>query len=821
MPRMPDFTDVPRSGRANTGSVPRAPREFISDAVGRAGETLLKIEAADKDAENRQLQVNENVAAGRLKVKRQEKDEQDSLELAAARADWNKRRLNEENLYQFESNPKVDDWEPSYGKNIGKHKAASAALISDPKLRQRFEMEADVDATEGTIRVRNRVLGIASDTRRAKGLQSIDDNLQLALTPGLPPKEVDKLFADARRNIDNMVMSGVLTPEQAIEQRKRFTERYANAKVKMDLQQDPEGTYRRLQGGAAGEVYYSKLSSKESGGSDTASPGTSSALGRYQFTEGTWADVMQAHPELGLTKDGRTNRAQQERAIRAFTSDNAKTLESAGIDASEANLYLAHFLGAGGAIQALKAPPGTIAAELMPDAAKANPTIFFAGKGDSTRPRTIAEVIALQTKGFSGSDGPAPDYYQFIQPEERASYSAAAEAEYASRVKVQRDTMALEKYQLKTAMADDIAQIRETGKASDIDPQTIINTLGPDDAAKWIDDRKAAARTFNAVTAMDSMSNDDIEIHLQSLEPAAGDPDFATAQKTYDAAERKAEKLRSLRLSDPAKSVDASPVVREALKSLDPEDPKSVQAVAAARLAAQEQVGIPKAMRQPITRSEAKQIIAPIERIIDMTDAQIVAATGASGGDRAARRASIKEVNRQAEEQIRATVDAIETAYGPLADDVLAFAIAESVRDKEIGNLATRVFKKIAAGERVTISETSGLEAAKDANVADRGMQGTLPKPQNSPETGLPGAGSNPPSQPEKPNPAPGNSPGAERRQNAKQQQSQKPRRPTAREGKPWPSQKDVTTLLKNPGMAAQFDRLYGQGAAAEWLPKE
>lgn len=823
-PRMPDWTDV-RQNQINTGQVRRAPKEFVSEAVGRVGETFMREEKLNNAEEDRQLQVNENVAAGRLKVKRQEKDEKDTLELATARTDWAKRRLNEESLYTQDQNPDYGKWEGTYGKNIGKHKAASAALISDPKLRAKFEMEQDVDITEGNVRLKNRVQDIVRGDRRAAGINSIEDSLNLATTPGLPPEEVDKIFAATRKNIDNMVVAGVLTPEQAVEQRRRFAERFANAKVKADIQRDPEGAYRHLQGGAAGEVYYRKLAGKESGGSDTASPDTSSALGRYQFTAGTWADVMKAHPELGLTKDGRTNRSQQERAIRAFTSDNAKALQDAGIDASEANLYLAHFLGAGGAIKALKAAPGAIAAEMMPEAAKANPTIFFAGKGENMRPRTIAEVIALQTKGFSGQDGPAPTYYQFLPPEERATFSAAAEAEYASRVKAEREASDLAKYQLKSQMADDLAQIRETGKATDIDPQTIIQTLGPDDAAKWIDDRRAAAKTYEAVTSMETMTNEDMDAHLQSLEPQAGDPNFADAQKTYDAAERKAKKLQDLRLKDPAKSVETMPTVREALKKLNPDDPKSVQAVTAARLAGQEQVGIPKPMRQPVTRAEAKQIIAPIERIIDMTDAQVVAATGSAGANKETRKASIKEINRQAEEQIRATVDAIEHAYGPYSDEVLAFAIAESVRDKEIGNLATRVFKKIAAGQAVSINDTASLDHAQEAVTADKGITGTMPKPVSAPQTAAPAPGSNAPAQPAKAAPAPASPPGrtVQPTSGRRSNEGYRPPRtsPWQRPGKPWPSQKDVNTLLKNPVMASEFDKVYGDGAAADWLPKE
>lgn len=111
--------------------------------------------------------------------------------------------------------------------------------------------------------------------------------------------------------------------------------------------------------------YLSSIRSAESGGNDAAKNPTSSATGRYQFIESTWAGVMKKHPELGLTADGRLDPVQQELAIRAFTSDNAKTLAAAGIEATGGNLYAAHFLGAGGASAVLSAADDALVADLV------------------------------------------------------------------------------------------------------------------------------------------------------------------------------------------------------------------------------------------------------------------------------------------------------------------------------------------------------------------------------------------------------------------------------------------------------------------------
>jgi hypothetical protein len=108
------------------------------------------------------------------------------------------------------------------------------------------------------------------------------------------------------------------------------------------------------------------LANAESGGDDNAKNPLSSATGRYQFTDGTWKDVMQRHPDLGLTPDGRTDPAQQEKAKAAYDSDNAKVLSTAGYQPDQGNLRLAMRFGANGATKVLGADPGAPMGSIEP-----------------------------------------------------------------------------------------------------------------------------------------------------------------------------------------------------------------------------------------------------------------------------------------------------------------------------------------------------------------------------------------------------------------------------------------------------------------------
>ncbi|MEZ0497263.1 lytic transglycosylase domain-containing protein [Sphingomonas sp. IW22] len=157
----------------------------------------------------------------------------------------------------------------------------------------------------------------------------------------------------------------------------------------------------------------------ESGMRANARARTSSATGLYQFIEQSWLGVMKEHGAehgLGWAADsiqrganGRYHVADAgvRRAIldlrsdpRAASlmaaehaSDNKAALESTlGREANGTDLYMAHFLGLGGAkkfLGTMQAAPGRVAASMFPAAAAANRSIFYA---DGGRPRSLGEI---------------------------------------------------------------------------------------------------------------------------------------------------------------------------------------------------------------------------------------------------------------------------------------------------------------------------------------------------------------------------------------------------------------------------------------------
>lgn len=151
----------------------------------------------------------------------------------------------------------------------------------------------------------------------------------------------------------------------------------------------------------------------ESGLDPAAAAPTSSARGLYQFTEGTWLDTVRKHGgEHGLGWAADALKAGADPATRAaildlrkvpaasasmaaaLASDNGTSLEHRlGRAVGATDLYLAHFLGAGGAARFLRArdadPTASARGAVLPAAARANAGVFTAKGG---RERSLGEV---------------------------------------------------------------------------------------------------------------------------------------------------------------------------------------------------------------------------------------------------------------------------------------------------------------------------------------------------------------------------------------------------------------------------------------------
>src|SRR5690606_20216570 len=165
----------------------------------------------------------------------------------------------------------------------------------------------------------------------------------------------------------------------------------------------------------------------------------SSATGLYQFIDQSWLGVVKRHgTEHGM--GWASNAIQQNSRGRFYVSDpnmrqaildlrkdpNAAALMAAehaadnkaaleaslGRDIGAGDLYMAHFLGLGGArtfLGAMDRNPDRAAAGLFPAAASANRSIFYNSKG---QPRSLQQIYEMMSKkidrGAVAAGGAAP-----------------------------------------------------------------------------------------------------------------------------------------------------------------------------------------------------------------------------------------------------------------------------------------------------------------------------------------------------------------------------------------------------------------------------
>lgn len=156
-------------------------------------------------------------------------------------------------------------------------------------------------------------------------------------------------------------------------------------------------------GGGTGAVdqFVHRIIYIESGNRCDASNPLSTAVGLGQFIESTWMTTIRLHrPDLlqGRSRqqilDMRTNCDLARAMTAAFTKDNAAVLRQAGHTVTPGNLYLAHFLGVGGASKVLGSQADRQIADVFgPAHVRANP--FERGK-------SIGYLISWAAKKMGG-----------------------------------------------------------------------------------------------------------------------------------------------------------------------------------------------------------------------------------------------------------------------------------------------------------------------------------------------------------------------------------------------------------------------------------
>lgn len=199
----------------------------------------------------------------------------------------------------------------------------------------------------------------------------------------------------------------------------------------LDAFQIPKNVYNAIRNASiktgANFAYMVEKAAVESGFDANAKAKTSSATGLYQFIESTWLSMMKQHGDkYGLEKyaakiDGNGHVATRKdrneilnlrkdpeiaslMAAEFDRSNYEQLQENVGGDIGSTELYMAHFLGAGGAsgfLNAMKKSPNMTGADLFPREARSNRGVFYDNKTGA--PRSLKQIYAFFDNKFQSN----------------------------------------------------------------------------------------------------------------------------------------------------------------------------------------------------------------------------------------------------------------------------------------------------------------------------------------------------------------------------------------------------------------------------------
>lgn len=313
------------------------------------------------------------------------------------------------------------------------------------RLQQRSKIRAhamrEYDAyREDTYKSRKAIAGelvMHGDIERGIALLQ-ENNARYAAENGLPPEWLESanrqgVSGEITATVGQMIEGGDLAGANALLEKYQgyisgadMAKAAATLKTAQEIRQATDDAEALIRGGDvnfaasypgdAHAIYnqgynldsvINKIVGVESGGKATAKNPKSSAYGLGQFTAATWKRF--AESPLGKMLKGKMDMTEWLAAratptiamqgMRWLTQLNADHLEKNGVPANDTTLYLAHFMGAQGAVNLYKADPQQNAREFLrhsdpkhADAIiKANPTVF-------TEKRSVGDIVAWSAK---------------------------------------------------------------------------------------------------------------------------------------------------------------------------------------------------------------------------------------------------------------------------------------------------------------------------------------------------------------------------------------------------------------------------------------
>ena len=379
-----------------------------------------------------------------------------------------------------------------------------------------------------------------------------------------------KLIDSHNQLIDGLADTGVISSSKAVEMKRSWAQQYATADVLARSKEDPEGVVNELRAKPGSpQSLDNRIVSVEGYGKNPRS----SAQGAGGFIDSTWLDVLKRNrPDLA---EGRSDadllalRADKKLGLEMvgkYREENARSLKAAGFEATPGNVYLAHFLGAGGARAVLKADPNmpvqdALAKALGPAKAKemveANPEVL--------QGKLVGSVKAWADGKMGGATPGGGAIYDFLRPDVREQLLARADAELQKRIV--QDISGF-----KQRIEDNQAEAAKTGNVSKpLQLSDFISNLGAADGPKAFEAYQANLQLGRDVSRVAALSPPEQQELLASYAPKPGEgfADQAKRQGILAKAVAQVRKELDPREGDPAQfAITRIPSAQEAWGNL-------------------------------------------------------------------------------------------------------------------------------------------------------------------------------------------------------------------------------------------------------------
>lgn len=770
MARLPDYTALGARDPRSVRGLPSYPSTSpVAEAQQKAGQAIQKVGATLFD------------------IAKQAGDENDQMDYGRAQSYLATNKINIDN--KFAADQDYPTLQARYQAELGKTRDDAAAMIRNPRLREKFRLQTEDDLARGNAWATNRT----RDKERDVGLASLQTRLdegQSQIARAKDDGDREKLVQGLRVEIDAAEKKGWLSAQSAEKARRAFAE---GAAVSV-LEAMPAADRIVALGGGA------KLSDK------------SKAAFEFFVSQG-WAP----HQAAGIVGNLIAESTMNSRARNAGDgSDGSDSLGIAQWNAERATRLKQFAASKGADWHDFKTQLEFVQLELKTSEGKAGAALASAANAREAaeamimyerpagsqrgaqfahnyrgRVRASEEAHAAYGGGAAVSAQSGSAFARYLPEDRRRSMLERADREEYSRAyeiareeERQRKTDAVN---LQSLMRDDLASIERSGTGIDetkLSPDRVRATLGEEGYRDWLSERARARRGFEALDGIDMLPEGEVERRLQGLEPKPGTEGYADDMRAYDKARKKADAFLQARRADPALAVEAFPAVKEARAAAVYEGegesrrikPESAQQVVRARLAAQSQLGISEPLA--VTRSEAR-VIARQLRAVEPSDP--------------------KDPSKGDLERIDRTMRALRATYGDLTDEVLAATFQHGNVNRDLSVLATDVLNNLAQGTAPPPSTVKAIDTAKDQQSLGDAMKG---QQQRVPMVPWGFAAQAPGATPAAPAAGPAEKPAQGSFQGA-------------------PTRDNLRTLLENrndPGVMAEFDMTFGPGTAKRAL---